>query len=289
MGRGGTLRPMWHAAVLLTSQGVRDYRELRVKRLGAMCSGIQLALAADGARASLAASNLAGARAIAERFPLVHRTVAPEEATLEDIFSDGRLLAKKACTQREIDCGVERAIYFFLGCAAYPRGAVAFLVPTRVLTSMRASYSPFDSGCLKEHAHLRSRGPLTSWGDSEKLAFLESHLGDGTDAVAFCAEYVAAHFADSADYVLRPQQSVPDFPPYHDLVSKNGDRRAWTIEVRLHEDLVLDVDHVEHIVIGRLDLFDDIPDALTRTVVVAGDDASIPSTIQQIIFPEASP
>ena len=210
------------------------------------------------------------------------------EATLEDIFSGGRLLAKKACTKHEIDCGVERAVYFFLGCAAYPKGAVAFLVPTRVLASMRASYSPFDSSSLTEHSHLRGRDPLAPWEDPEKLAFLESHLGDGADAVAFCTEYIAAHFANVADYVLRPQQSVPDFPPYHDLVSKNGDRRAWSIEVRLHDDLILDVNHVEHIVIGRLDLFDDIPDALTKTVVVAGDEASIPSTIQQIILPEVS-
>ena len=73
--------------------------------------------------------------------------------------------------------------------------------------------------------------------------------------------------------------------------TRSASRRSissWSIEVRLHDDLILDVNHVEHIVIGRLDLFDDIPDALTKTVVVAGDEASIPSTIQQIILPEVS-
>lgn len=269
---------------LLTASEPRDYRELRVKSFTEMCGGIQRVLGADDARERIAARNLDRARALADRFVLTHRTVSPGAAPLHEILGDGHLRARRPCTSREVDCGIERAVYFFLGCAAYPEGAVAFLVPSRVLERIPASYSPFDSGSLSSYA--RPRDPLASWDDPEKHAFLDAHLGEGADAVTFSVEYVAAHFADATDYVRRPQRSEPDFPTYHELVSPSGDRRAWSIEVRLHEDLVLDVDHIEAIVLGQPDLLADIPDELAGTVVIAEDEGSITSRIQQLIVGE---
>jgi hypothetical protein len=258
------------------------YRERRVKRLDTMCTAIQRVLDTDGARARLAAENLAPARALANRFVLTHRTTSG--ARLEDILSERRLQAKHPCTDREVECGLDLALYFFLGCAAYPEGNVAFLVKSHLLERIPASYSPFDSGSLTKRAHLRD--PQAPWGEPEKLAFLQAHLGDGTDAIAFCAEYMAAHFEAAADYVLRPQESEPDFPTYHDLVSKTGDRRAWSVEVRLHEDLELDAEHIAAIVVAREDLLDSLPDDLLGRAVVAEDAEAITSTIQRLILEE---
>jgi hypothetical protein len=251
-----------------------------------MREGIQLALEADPERGLAATKSEAGARKLAGRFVLVHRTVPSGGVTLEQIFAAKCLRAQPPCTQREIDCGVNSAVYFFLGCAAYPEGAVAFLAPTRLLGTTPASYAPFDTGSLSKFA--RPRDPLRSWDANDKREFLTSHLGEGADAVAFCADYLAAHFKDVADYVCLPQLSEPDFPTYHDLVSAKGDRRAWSIEVQLHANLDLNAAHLEAIVIGQADLLADIPDDLVHKLVVAEDEGSITSTIQQFILQEAS-
>jgi hypothetical protein len=257
-----------------------------VQQLDAMCRGIEQALQADHERARSANESQVRAQALAKRFVLTHRTVSVGGATLQDIFSDKCLRATPPCTSRELDCGVDCAVYFFLGCAAYPEGAVAFLVPSHVLGHMPASYSPFDSGSLSRFA--RPRDSLQPWGEPDKRSFLALHLGDGADAVAFSAEYVAAHFKDATDYVCRPQQSEPDFPTYHDLVSTSGDRRAWSIEVRLHASLDLDADHIQAIVIGQPDLLADIPDDLVQKLVVVEDEGSITTRIHQLIVQEAS-
>jgi hypothetical protein len=267
----------------LTPPEPHDYREIRVKRLVDMCSGIQRVLGADPARGRAAATCLGDARTLARAFPLVHR--APG-AAVKNIFSDGHLRAKEPCTPREVECGVERATYFFLGCAAYPEGPVAFLAFGSVLDRFVASYTPFDSGSLSEYA--RPRDPLAPWDEPEKRAFLESHLGDGTDAVAFSAQYLAAHFHDGVDYVLRSQCSAPDYPTYHGLESTSGDRRAWSIEVRLHQDLPLDTEHIEAIVVGQADLLAEVPDDLTATLIVAEDEAEVVWRVQEHILGRAA-
>ena len=86
--------------------------------------------------------------------------------------------------------------------------------------------------------------------------------------------------------MLRPQQSEPDFPTYHDLVSQTGDRRAWSIEVRLHEDLELSAEHIDAIVIAREDYLDNFPDDLLEKVVIAEDAEAVISTIQRLILEE---
>lgn len=251
-----------------------------------MCSGIQRVLAASDERGRIAARNLDHARTLVERFFLTHRTESPGAPTLRTILSERRLSASVPCTQRELDCGIERAVYFFMGCVAYPSGSAAFIVPNRLLDRKRASYSPFDTGSLSSYARLRD--PLAPWDDAQKHAFLESHLGDGTDAIAFAAEYVAAHFEDAADYVRRPQRSDPDFPTYHDLTSTTGDRRAWSIEVQLHDDLELTTEHLEAIAVADKELRFDIPEDLFEKLIIAEDEGSMIAKIQQHIAQEAS-
>lgn len=248
-----------------------------------MCGAIQRVLGPDDARARTAAKNLDGARTLAGQFPLTHRTPG---VALKSILSDGHLRAKAPCTDREVECGMARALYFFLGCAAYPEGTVAFLASCRVLERRDATFSPFDSGSLTKHACLRD--PLDPWGDAEKLAFLQAYLGTGSDAVAFSSEYVAAHFEKVTDYVTRPQLSEPDFPTYHGLVSTSGDRRAWSIEVRLHDDLPLDADHVEAIVVGQPDLFAEFSDDISDLVIVAEDEAEVVWKVQEHILREVA-
>lgn len=107
--------------------------------------------------------------------------------------------------------------------------------------------------------------------------------------MAFSAEYVAAHFENATDYLIRPQRSIPDYPTYHGLESTSGDRRAWSIEVRLHEDLPLDTEHIEAIVVGQADLFAEFSDDLAELVVVAEDEAEVVWKIQEHILGEVVP
>lgn len=257
-----------------------------VKRLDAMRNALQRVLGANDERGRIAAKNLDRAHALAQRFCLTHRTESPNAPTLRAILAEQRLFAKEPCTQRELDCGIDRAIYFFMGCVAYPSGSAAFLVPNRVLDRMRASYTPFDTGSLSSYA--RPRDLLVPWDDPEKHTFLESYLGHGADARAFSAEYIAAHFEDAADYVRSPQRSDPDFPSYHDLTSTTGDRRAWSIEVQLHEDLELTAEHLEAIVVADKELLADIPGELVEKLIIAEDEGSMIAKIQQHIVQEAS-
>lgn len=230
------------------------------------------------------------ARKVVERASLVHRTVCTGSAanTLDEILAEGRLRANPPITGREHRCGIERALYFFLGCAAYPEGAVAFLASTDLLAHTPASYCPFDTGSLGRYSC--PRNPDSPWKERDKRAFLADHLGHGKDALAFCTQYIAAHFVHVEDYVCRPQFSVPDFPTYHDLISTDAerpDRRAWSIEVQLQTDLELRVENLDAIVLGQSDLLADFPDELVETLVIAEDEGSITTTIQQHMLRES--
>ncbi len=251
-----------------------------------MCRRIAQTLAADTARGTAVAGRQAAAVGLARSLPLTHRTVTSGGPTLPQILERKSLIAGTPCTDREVACGIGRAVYFFLGCAAYPDGAVTFLVAQDVLLRLEGSYSPFDSGSLSDYA--RPSDPAAPWEDADKHAFLALHLGAGADAVSFCGEYVATHFHDPADYVQRGQHSLPDFPAYHGLVSATEDRRAWSIDVRLHADLELSDENTEAIVIGNGDLLVDFDDDLVDKVVVAEDEGSITSMIQKMILGRVS-
>lgn len=255
-----------------------------MRRLETMLADIQQRLDLDRPRAEAADQCRADARALTRRFPLVHRSVKANGPRLSDILATRRLLAEAPCTPRELDCGIERAVYFFLGCGAFPEGAVAFLASAAVLNTSQATYTPFDTGSLEHHASPREAS--APWRGSDKDSFLANHLGFGNEALTFSIEYIAAHFKSPPDYVRRQQRSDPDFPTYHGLVSRSGDRRAWSIEIQLHDDLALDVQHLDAIILGQPDLLADIPDDLVEKVVISEAEGSITTTIHQLIVPE---
>jgi len=247
-----------------------------VHQLDAMCDPLRTRFTTEPDRQQQA-------QRLTERFPLVHRTSGGPSLTT--ILGQGQLRAAPPCTPRETDCGIPKALYFFLGCPAYPEGVIALLMFNRVLEAANASYTPFDTGSLDKYA--RPRDPSSPWEDDDRREFLATYIGHGADAVGFAAEYVAAHFIDACEYVRRPQLSLPDTPVYHGLESTSGDRRAWSIEVQLHDDVVLDEQHVEYLVLGPQDLFVDVPDDLTSKVVVAEDEGALASTISKLILGEA--
>lgn len=251
-----------------------------------MLGVLQRSLDQDLTRAEFAARSRGTASALTARFPMVHRSVGPHGPRLSEIFAEKRLVAKKPCTQREAGCGIERVVYFFLGCGAYPEGAVAFLANAAVLGVKTATFTPFDTGSLEKYA--RPRDETWAWEADDKDAFLRGHLGFGPAALSFSSEYLAAHFKAPSDYVCRPQKSEPDFPTYHGLVNKVGDRRAWSIEIQLHEDLVLDRESLAAIVLAQSDLLADVPDDLVEKVVVAEDEGSITPVIHRLITGEQS-
>ena len=147
---------------------------------------------------------------------------------------------------------------------------------------MEGSYAPFDTGSLDGYA--RPCVEAAPWEDVNKDEFLTAHLGAAADAVRFSVDYVAAHFRSAEDYVSRSQTSTPDFSPYHGLQSMNGDRRTWTIEVCLHDDVPLDTTNVAAIVLGQADLAQDVPDDLLETVVISVDEGAIVSTVERCIL-----
>jgi hypothetical protein len=246
-----------------------------------MCDDLRVITSADQTRDRAHRDGHAAAAALARRLPLVHRT---RGANLSAMLADARLTARDPCTEHERDCGIARALYFFLGCIAYPEGTVAFVVANHILNHAAATYTPFDTGALVKHA--RPRDPTAPWAEQDKRPFLEAHLGRGPDALDFAAEYIAGHFHRAADYTSRPQQSAPDFPAYHGLESASGDRRAWSLEVQLHEDLSLVPGNIDALVLADHDLLADIPDDLKQTTLVAEDEGSLVAMVQQLIAEE---
>jgi hypothetical protein len=138
----------------------------------------------------------------------------------------------------------------------------------RAAQSSRGARAPGSARCAG------ARCPRTVWDDESKKRHLEEHLGSGADVDQFIGPYLAAHFRDPRSYVRLPQQSAPDFPPYHGLASKNGDRRAWTVEVRVHEDINITPDGLilEEIWLDGHDLFDELPDDFKGMARVSPDE-----------------
>ena len=87
----------------------------------------------------------------------------------------------------------------------------------------------------------------------------------------FVGPYLAAHFTDPLGYVRSPQHSEPDFHAYHGLQSGNRDRRAWTLEVQVHEDVSFasGAPLLTEIVAARQALIEDLPDDLVGLARVA--------------------
>jgi len=174
------------------------------------------------------------------KLPLVHRT--GKRTTLKSILGDGQLRPPANPSPREAELNLQPGIYFFLGTGAYPNGSVALVFRSETANQQDSSYVPFDSGALGSPIYLTPSNYSFNWSDAKvRKSFLEDHTGDCKDLDEFELHYLNAHFRDVKNYVTRPQNSDPDWPPYHGLTSSlnNPDRRAWTIEIRMLASVAL--------------------------------------------------
>ncbi len=254
-------------ALTRVAQGVRTLPVARP--LSELLSDVEGALGAGARRASYN-SNLVTAVQLAATLPLVHRTADPAQPlTWQEILRTGELRVSTGITEEERRCRWSRAVYFFLGSAAYHKGNVAFVFDRAVSGTVSGNFSPFDSGGLS--GGLLEPINAGSWDVNDRARCLDRHSTDVADVEAFAGPYIAAHFNQPASYVSRPQRSDTDFAVYHELRSTNGDRRAWTIEVRLHGDVTLDLPRgsLLHIVLANRALEADVPDNLLEHVMFA--------------------
>lgn len=188
---------------------------------------------------------LPAARAVAGRISLVHRTAKRPVggAATEDgaeagrgwrrAFDEGRLAAGPVGTAWELDAGVRRAVYLFLGAPAYPKGKVALLFDGAAEVHACA---PFDTGALAG-GHISGGGGRSG---VDAGALFGAAYGEGRALAELSAHWMAAHFDDPLDYVRAGQQQEPQRPALHGLRGEDGDRRAWTVEVQVHGDLPLE-------------------------------------------------
>ena len=228
--------------------------------LSELLSALHDVVHSDAARSAQARAGAADAAALAPSMSWVHRT--GKSGDWRGVFEVRRLVAQSAGTSFESRLSLDRAVYFFVGACAYPHGIVALLVSPRIASAGPSTFTPYDSGALKKY--LRPQDSAAPWDDDAKTLHMAAHLGNATDVAGFLGPYLAAHFRDLLDYVRRPQESAPDFPTYHGLV--DADRRAWTIEVRVHDDVEIAPDGliVEEIWLDSQDLWDDLPDDFKR-------------------------
>ncbi len=182
--------------------------------------------------------SMEAARSFAEtsaaRIPLVHRT--GKGKTWRTIFQSKQLTGCAPCTKWERESlKIDRATYFFWGCGAYPKGNVAILMS--VPGEVEFTAAPFDSGGCMKGFFLRSGREMSN---DERIDILENYtLAESASFLPYCARFLAAHFRDALDYIRRPQNSEPDSKPYHGLESATQDRRAWSVEVRVHGDVAV--------------------------------------------------
>ena len=257
-----------------------------MRSLTAMLESLLLHLRHDSARLENAVSAFERASQVAQRLPLVHRTCKPgAETDWLNVLESRRFAAGEPCTGREKAAGIPRAAYFFLGCGAYPEGLVGFVVDTSAVLMRPASYVPFDSGSIENEKHVAPADPAraAAWDDVAKHRFLEEHLGAGDQVLAFSGPYLAAHFHEPVSYVRLGQRSRTDFPVYHGLRSTNDDRRAWTIEVQVHEDVPLETEGamLREIVAARWSLVEELPDDMKRFARIASMENEILESIAE--------
>ncbi|MBI5491116.1 MAG: hypothetical protein HY905_27540 [Deltaproteobacteria bacterium] len=134
-------------------------------------------------------------------------------------------------------------MYFFLGYPAYDNGQVGIVIDPAATLTRDARFSPFDSGGLDtvkgtDRPHLVPTTPRP-WAAADRLALLRELSGKGTDLPGYSALFLAAHFHEPRDYMRLGQRSDPDWPAYHGLAADDRDRRAWTVEVRVQEEVPL--------------------------------------------------
>jgi hypothetical protein len=178
-------------------------------------------------------------------WPLIHRTGRAAHVLHEGILKRG-----PAGTQLERDAGLSETVYAFVGAGAYPKGLVALFLDPAVTTQLQCTFTPFDSGGLEADKF--------EGGDSHAQVFDQWH-GQGAWLAEAAAAWIGACFDEPESYVRR-LEGPPDHPAPHGLISREGDRRAWTLEVQLHEDVPVS-DWLRRLVVAhRASLFD-VPEA----------------------------
>jgi hypothetical protein len=214
----------------------------------------------------------ARARQVSERLPLVHRT-GHEKATRSwtAIFAEGRIepSAVKSGSHEEV-AGWSKIACFFLGSGAYPHGNVALVLSHDLARTADMTFSPFDSGALGRYLLPAGIDP-DGWAVGDRAAFLVQYTGHGRELDEFVPDFLGAHFLDPIQYVRLAQHTSPDWDPFHELRSRDRDRRAWTIEVQSHKtmDLAAESQPLRRIVVDGLDLLEELPATYRRLSMVA--------------------
>jgi len=257
-----------------------------MRTLEDMLGSLASAIVKDEAQHENAWDALPRANEVAQRLPLVHRTcTSGAEADYHALLRVRRFVAGPPCTERERAAGIPNAVYFFLGSGAFPDRLVGFVLDTETVLRRPASYNPFDSGSLDKYAVPADPMREASWDAAARDRFLSEHLGRGQDVAAFAGPYLAAHFREPMTYVRLGQHAPPEFPAYHGLKSKTGDRRAWTIEVRAHEDVPFPPGSgvIKEIVAARETYVEDLPDDLVaRARLATAPDRVLESIAERI-------
>lgn len=235
---------------------------------------IDRVLASDADRAAVHSATITNTTVFVSLLPLVHRTGRPNSVgPWHEILRSGTLRTSPP-TDGECACGMAPAVYFFVGCAAYPKGNVAFVLEQSSAGPGEATFSPFDSGALAGE-YLRPVSAEVPWSLEDRAALLQRFCGDLTAVNVFAPYYIAAHFREARTYVTLAQRSSRDFALYHGLSSTTEDRRASTIEARVHHDVLLDPksNDIRAIVLANRALIDDIPDEFVSHVLLASADS----------------
>ncbi len=233
-----------------------------------------------------AVRSFARASEVARRLPLVHRTNKPgdDPAKWSEVLRSRTFTASAPCTgDREKAAGIPRAAYFFVGCGAYPDGLVGFVLDAPSVLARPSSYTPFDSGSIEKYAVPSELTLAAAWDGPSRDRFLAAHMGLGHELVAFSGPYLASLFREPLEYVRSGQRSSPDFPAYHGLLSTNGDRRAWTLEVQVHEDIAFGAGGATliEIVAARPAQVEDMPDDLVGITRVASPENEVLESIAE--------
>lgn len=218
---------------------------------------------------------------LASRLPLVHRT-GQDGQRWQSIFLEGRLAGVTPGTRWEREMlGVDKAVYFFWGCGAYPKGTVALLLEG-VPSGIRCTATPFDTGGCGHGYFLRAGLPLSE--DEIELTLDRFTLDDGARVSEYGAHYIADLFDDPLDYVRLPQQAPSQYPPIHELASPTDERRAWSIEIRFHGDVPVPPEQLRKVVVKGRDRFLELPPHYRRIAAVSSPEDDFDQAIAKQVL-----